>query len=103
MKDDSPGFNNTVDIWATGCILFELATGAKPFGNDNAVGEYSRGGSEVEAHCHVNIGIDMAKKISDAIYNMLQIRPSLRPKSAELAELFDKYYRLANDQRVRKS
>jgi serine/threonine protein kinase len=62
MKDDSPGFNNEVDIWAMGCISFELATGGKPFGNDNAAGEYSRGGSEVEAHCDANIGIDMAKK-----------------------------------------
>src|ERR1700685_2478180 len=33
-------FTNKVDIWASGCILFELITGTKAFLNDWAVREY---------------------------------------------------------------
>lgn len=98
LKDDGAGFTNKVDIWAMGCILFELATGAKPFVTDFAIGEYSRGNSEVETRCKANIKPDMIKKISDTIHDMFQIRPSFRPKSVALAKLFHEYYHLAKEQ-----
>lgn len=97
LNSDVANFTNKVDIWAMGCILFELATGAKPFVTDIAVLEYSRGGSEIEAHCHANIISDMVEKISDAIQKMFEILPSARPKSVALAQLFSKYYQLAKD------
>ena len=97
LKDDGASFTNKVDIWAMGCILFELATGAKPFVTDFAVSEYSRGGSEVETRCRANIKPDMVKKISDTVHDMFQIRPSLRPKSSALAKLFHEYYLLAKE------
>jgi serine/threonine protein kinase len=37
LLEDKPVFNNKVDIWSLGCILYELAIGAKAFSNDRAV------------------------------------------------------------------
>jgi serine/threonine protein kinase len=97
LEDDNSNFNNKVDIWAMGCILFELATGEKPFATDHVVAEYSRGDWELEEHCHPNIGPEVAKAISDAIHGMFQIRPSLRPRSTALAISFDKHYQSAKE------
>jgi len=36
-------YNNKVDIWALGFILYELTSGWKPFANDWEVGDYGRG------------------------------------------------------------
>jgi serine/threonine protein kinase len=82
LKDDSAGFTNKVDIWAMGCILC-----AKPFVDDWAVAEYSRGESELETCCHANVDKDAAKMISDAIRELFHSRPSQRPNSAGLAEI----------------
>jgi serine/threonine protein kinase len=38
---EDPKFNNKVDIWALGCILYELSTGCKLFSGDFAVIECS--------------------------------------------------------------
>jgi hypothetical protein len=81
-----------------GCILFELATGAMPFAGDYAVERYAQQESELGARCHTDIGLDMAKRITDTIQAMFQMRPSLRPKSASLAKLFDEYYHSAKDE-----
>jgi hypothetical protein len=51
----------------------------------------------METRCNANIMPDMAKKMSDTISDMFQIRPSFRPKSAPLAKMFHEYYLLAKD------
>jgi len=41
-SDGDPAmYNNKVDIWATGCILYELSTGTRAFITDRAVISYS--------------------------------------------------------------
>jgi len=86
--DAGASYTNKVDVWAMGCILFQLATGSKPFANDHIVLEYSKGNAEIETRCHETIAPQMAKKISDTLQEMLEIKPSARPKSAVLARLF---------------
>jgi len=46
MKDE-PGYNNKVDIWSLGCILYELVVGSKAFSHDFATLQYAQG-NEVE-------------------------------------------------------
>lgn len=70
VDSDEHTFSNKVDIWALGCIPFELATGAKPFAI--AVREYSKGGSEIEARCHANIAPEMGEKISHTVQKCLR-------------------------------
>lgn len=40
--DDNRIFNNKADIWALGCIIYELFSGSKAFPSDWHVTEYSR-------------------------------------------------------------
>ena len=37
MEEEPAWYTNKVDIWAMGCILYELATGQRPFKSDLAV------------------------------------------------------------------
>jgi len=96
--DAGATYTNKVDVWAMGCILFELATGAKPFVTDFAVLEYSKGGTAIETRCHATIPQQMAKKISDTLREILEIKPSDRPKSAALVRLFDEHYHATKGQ-----
>jgi len=40
ILNSKSGFNNKVDIWSLGCILFEMVTGTKAFNGDHAVLQY---------------------------------------------------------------
>ena len=42
LRDERAGYNNKVDIWSIGCILYELASGRKLFDSDWRVHEYYR-------------------------------------------------------------
>jgi serine/threonine protein kinase len=47
IKEESK-YNNKVDIWAFGCVAFELATGTRAFASDFSVREYAV--SDAELH-----------------------------------------------------
>jgi serine/threonine protein kinase len=96
LKEMHVGYNNKIDIWAMGCILFEIATGQKPFANDTMVTEYSRGGSPLEIRCNLITGQDGEEFISSSIRDMLQTEPSFRPASADLCTRFDQYHQLTD-------
>ena len=44
ILEERLGFNNKVDIWSVGCILYELAVGQKAFFDEVATQCYSRSG-----------------------------------------------------------
>ena len=44
LKESKGSFNNKLDIWAMGCILYELATGKKQFLDDWSVREFAANG-----------------------------------------------------------
>jgi serine/threonine protein kinase len=73
LKEMHVGYNNKIDIWAMGCILFEIATGQKPFVNDTMVTEYSRGGSPLEIRCDLITGQDGEEFISSSIRDSFKL------------------------------
>jgi serine/threonine protein kinase len=94
--DGDKTFTNKVDIWATGCILYEIVCHKKAFEND----------FRVHQHCleqryfkrELGIPIDLPDVLTDQgnetfvskiIHNMLQIEASQRPAIKELCELFE--------------
>lgn len=82
-------YNNTVDIWAIGCILYELATFKKAFSNDFEVYEYSKGQISFEI---VLDGFDEASATSmeELILRILKVEPNDRPSAGELVKEFKK-------------
>lgn len=94
--DDDKTFTNKVDIWAMGCILYEIVCRKKAFEND----------FRVHQHCleqryfkrELGIHLDSADVsmnqnneafVSKIIHNMLQIEPSKRPAVKDLCQLFE--------------
>src|SRR5271170_2543706 len=45
LLDSSRKYTNKVDIWAMGCVLYELATGERAFKDDWAIFQYLQSGT----------------------------------------------------------
>ena len=95
-------YNNKVDIWAFGCILYELSTGQKLFPNDWAVMEYVTKGAlkfPLTWPMNVPVGVknyapkptlDAYTDFSKNLLSTLHLVSSSRPKAQDLANT---YYR----------
>jgi serine/threonine protein kinase len=90
-------FNNKVDIWAMGCILYELAFQKKAFETDMAVLLYALSDhrlklpSEVDDNIHYSPskGVDTNyRALGQFVDGMLDSNPSKRPTARELQFLF---------------
>ena len=83
-------YNNKVDIWAIGCILYEVVTLQKAFATDTAVYDYSvqHAFNGEQAKLCLDLGVyqddEFEKSIEELIYMMLEIDPSLRPSTVDL-------------------
>jgi serine/threonine protein kinase len=97
LKDDGAKYNNKVDIWAMGCLFFELATGSKLFSDDVSVIEYARseGILALEISCDGTLDTETIEYVKGMVHDMLQIEPTSRPSASELRARFHKYYKLA--------
>jgi len=83
-------YNNKVDIWALGCILYEIVTLRKAFSTDNAVYEYSMQQALDEERVRLPLDLSVYKDewfekvIGDLLHTMLEIDSSMRPSAADL-------------------
>jgi len=88
LLEDSGYYNAKVDIWALGCILYELATNKKAFPNDYAVFQAKVSGSIPDIDLDNAFDDNDKASIRNSIYSMLQIMPNSRPSSVQLANDF---------------
>jgi serine/threonine protein kinase len=85
IKDDST-FNNKVDIWALGCITYELATRRKAFDSDwNIMAFVSGGGLSSRPELEPTSLDDRSKfYLQEIINSMLAIELWKRPSASDL-------------------
>lgn len=86
--EDSGTFNNKVDIWAMGCILYELVLGHQVFRSDGATIEHYYTKSVIEVPCSHIFTDDGKVAICAAIEEMMQNDPRLRPAASDLVKRF---------------
>lgn len=80
LLKEQPVYNNKSDIFALGCILYELAAGQRAFAADFHIDEYSRLNKRLEIPL---IGIDERSRtdLNQVIDEMLRPDTSQRPSA----------------------
>ena len=83
-------YNNKADIFAIGCILFELVTnGKKAFASDHIIHEYSTTHLPIELPTgHLDSGLK--QEVDNIIHATLAITPSKRPSADFLQQYFSR-------------
>jgi serine/threonine protein kinase len=91
---ESPRFNSRSDIWALGCILFEMATKEKAFTEDYSVREFAISGREFVIPVRKLSTFDeaSARVIKKMITKMINPKISERPSARSLQVEFNDLY-----------
>ena len=87
-------YNNKVDIWAMGCILYELATGIRPFKSDWEVLGHRFSGKNITVVLDDSFDTHSVETISKHIVDMLQVDPADRPSASFLSNEFNRQLQL---------
>ena len=87
LSSDKPSFNNKTDIWALGCVLYELVTGQKRFTDDWAVRDYIQSLLE-ESPIPFPHAVDplVKEQFASVIASALNKNPSERPSTSALRQ-----------------
>jgi serine/threonine protein kinase len=94
VEYDKRTYTNKVDIWAIGCILYELVLGRKAFRTDDAVNVYARqfafSGVTLPLLIDFETFPDQGRKsfVSRVIHEMLEVDANKRPRADELYTKF---------------
>jgi serine/threonine protein kinase len=83
-------YNYYTDIWALGCIIYELCTGQKAFNNIKAIQDFTLSGNSFPRERFPFAGSD-ADFLYDLIQRLLQLEHGSRPKIQDVSTLLDQH------------
>jgi serine/threonine protein kinase len=83
-------FNNKVDIWALGCVFYEIVYLKKAFKNDSAVREYTAEDFVIPSESRMVKDTYWLEVIRNIIKEMLKRESSQRPTAREILEGLDR-------------
>ena len=89
MREESTKFkySNKVDIWALGCIFFEVVFAQKAFTNDISVVYFSSmNDREIPISTQTSFDGDFLPSMWTLISTMLSQNPSMRPRATNIRE-----------------
>ena len=72
-----------------GCILFELVSGEKPFGDDWYVKDYTRQSEKLPVLLQPFVEANIRSPLTNLVHEMLEPVPDHRPHAHELRSIFD--------------
>ena len=99
---EDPKYTNKVDMWALGCILYELVFEKKAFTGDWEVFEYRATLSDFSKFPFPELLPSwLQTHISNAVKELLHIEWERRPRSSDVHTLFSSYGHLLNISFVR--
>lgn len=84
-------FNNKVDIWALGCILYELVSYTKAFHSDLAVYEFRISGAVISIPGPPEWPPSLRSHLRHILNDLLAVDIRLRPSASDVARLFSSY------------
>ena len=82
-------FNETVDIWALGCVLFEVISGQRAFNDDWYVQVYARQNQKLPVPIDAFVDANLRIPLINLVREMLELRADRRPHASHLRSLFD--------------
>jgi len=85
-------YNNKVDIWSLGCILYELSVGQRAFNSDYATLQYKESGRTMKVILDEGFSDRCKETVTRNIVIMLQIDFSARPSATDLLEEFTRNF-----------
>lgn len=99
MRDpEDSRFNNKVDIWAFGCVMWEMIFGKRLFNNDGAVMLHAFSNTPISLPplpvCESQEINEILKTLSNILVSFLQIEFDQRPKATEVGKILTDMYNL---------
>lgn len=98
VLQENAKYNNKTDIWALGCIFYEICTHERAFGGDWAVREYSVTGFLKLPTRWPDQPSDkntLFARVSSLLFAMLSIGPANRPKADDVVSVWESEVEIA--------